>query len=792
LNKKNIQNYILYININIKIINLVKINVFNTYPNNNYMKSHLTYICSFCICLLCISSCKQKSYLNSSLSPETRTRLLMKQMTLKEKIEQMNLDFNEPPVDLTKAVTSDKVSDIIIKKENKKSLTEQWIRDVKQGKMGTTRNIYDYKTANLFQKYAEESRLKIPLFIVQNHVHGVGRNGFTIFPTYISMASTFDPELVRKSGAVIAKESRLKGINWTFAPTVDISHDSRWGRTGETWGEDPYLASKMAVAMVNGLQYDNEAQYRIVSCLKHFAGGGQAQNGLNFAPVDISERSLRENFLPPFKAAIDAGAKTIMASHNDFQGVPCHCNHFLLTDILRKEYKFDGIVISDWQDIERLVSLHKVAKDWNAAVEMAINAGVDIHNNGKNFTEVVYKLVKEGKISKKRINETAKRILRIKFELGLFENRYVSETGRDSLICTPYDKNLALKLARESIVLLKNKANILPLTGNKKILVTGTNVDNYTILGDWVSDKKFDNVIKIKDGFIKEKSKEIDLNCYSYKYEKYYLTEDIIKETVKRAKKVDVVVLVLGGNDLRADHVNKTGGENTDVQDLELFGNQLELLKRVKATGKPIVTILIGGRNLALENTEKYSDAIVQAWEPGMMGGQAIAEMIYGKYSPSGRLAMSVPRTTGQVNIWYNHHPSLYFRNFRFGKMGPLYDFGYGLSYTTFKYSNLKYEPTITAGKSEKVSINVTNTGKMASDEVVLCYINDKVSSIVTPVKKLVAFKRISLEPQETKTVTFDIKPDAMALWDINMKRVIEPGEFSIMIGNQKGVFTVK
>ncbi len=733
----------------------------------------------------------QQSYLNPKLPVETRVKLLMKQMTLEEKITQMNLDYDVPETNWLDEITSDQISDIKIKESDKATLKANWIKDVKEGKMGTTRNITDYVMANEYQAFAEKSRLKIPLFIVQNHVHGVGENNYTTFPTFISMASSFNPALVRRAAAVIARESRLTGTNWTFTPTVDVSRDSRWGRTGETWGEDPLLTSKMGVAMVKGLQFDNELKYRIVACLKHYVAGGQSQNGLNFSPVDISDRTLYDIHIAPFKAAIEAGAASIMAGHNDVQGEPVHGSHRLLWDILRDELGFKGFVITDWLDMERLITLHKVAADLDEAVGMAVNAGIDVHNHGKNFRETVLKLVKQGVISEARIDDAVSKILRTKFEYGLFENRYVSEKDRETLICTKEDKQLALELARQSIVLLKNKENVLPIKGGKKVLLTGTNVDNYAILGDWMFDTKFDNIIKIKDGFFQEKPADIQLDCFSYPHKKYNVSDENIEESVKRAKEADVIVLVIGGSHFRTDNSIKTGGENSDVQDLELFGNQLELLKRLKATGKTVVTVLVGGRNLALEETEKYSDAIIQAWEPGMMGGKVLAEIVYGKISPSGKLPMSVPRTTGQVNVWYSYSPSLYFRKFVFGKMGPLYEFGDGLSYTKFEYSDIKFLPQIKSGLPQKVSITVKNVGNMAADEVVLCYINDKISSIVTPVKKLVAFDRVGLAPSESKTVTFEIEPDAMALYNAKMKLVIEPGDFDVMIADKKITFKV-
>jgi len=740
------------------------------------------------------ASCQQEkqSYLDASLAIETRAQLLLKEMTLEEKIGQLNLDYDVPASDLSKAITSDKLSDIKVEEDAAAFLLKQWEEDIVAGKIGVTRDIESREHANHLQKLAAQSRLKIPLFTVQNYGRGVGKDSTTIFPSYISMASSFNPKLVEKAAEIIARESRLEGINWIFGPTIDISRDARWGRVGETWGEDTLLSSEMGVAVVNGFQNNNAIEYRAAACLKHYAAGGQSQNGLNFSPIDISERTLRTYHLPPFKKAIEAGAMTIMAGHNDFQGIPCHANKFLLTDILRDELNFEGLVISDWLDIERLVTLHKVADDFKDASLISFKAGVNIHNHGKGYVEALLALVEEGKISELEINESCLKVLRLKFKLGLFENRYAPDPKGKNLVWNKEAQQLSLELSRQSLVLIKNENNILPLKNkNSNILVTGQNANNLAIMGDWVFDENYTDVVLIKDGLINEAPENSNVVFYDCG-ESVNISSSHIKNSVKKAKKSDVIVLALGGNHFRPGSIeNKTGGENKDVQDIELFGNQLEFVKELKKTGKPIVVILVGGRPLAIEWLSKNVDAIIQAWEPGLFGGKAIAEVIYGKYNPSGKLPMSIPRSTGQANVWYNYHPSLYFRNFMFGEMGPLYDFGHGLSYTSFTYENLEFQKQITTSENLKVKVSVSNTGAMDGDEIVLCYINDKVSSVVTPVKKLVGFKRISLKANESKTVEFEITPKDLSLWNVDMKEVVEKGEFEIMVGTLQDTFEV-
>lgn len=732
------------------------------------------------------------SYLNANLEPLTRAKLLLKEMTLEEKIGQLNLDFNVPPSDLSKQIISDKLSDINYGSNDPSLLVKQWETDILAGKIGVTRNIQNREHANYIQQLAAQSRLKIPLLIVQNYGRGVGKDSTTIFPSYISMASSFNPDLVEKAAAIIARESRHEGINWVFGPTVDISRDARWGRVGETWGEDPFLSGEMGAAVVKGFQYDNPIEYRVAACLKHYIGGGESQNGLNFSPIDFSERTLRTYFLQPFKKAIDAGAMTIMAGHNDFQGIPCHANKFLLTDVLREELKFKGVVISDWLDIERLVTLHRVAKDLKEASLMSFTAGVDIHNHGKGYVESLLELVKEGKVDESDIENACLKILTIKFELGLFENRYTTDLNSKNIVWTKEGRDMSLELSRQSLVLLKNKNRILPIKNKKlNIFVTGQNANNLAIMGDWVFDSDYSTAIKIKEGLEKEAHPLNTLNFYDCG-DKVNISQEAIEESFKQAQKADIIILALGGNHFRPLPDDfKTGGENRDVQDIELFGNQLELVRTLKKTGKPIIAVLVGGRPLAIEWLSDNVDAIIQAWEPGLFGGKAIAEVIYGKYNPSGKLPMSMPRSNGQVNVWYNHNPSLYFRNFVYGKMGPLYEFGYGLSYTEFSYANLRHQKEITENERLSVKVDVKNSGDVVGDEIVLCFINDCISSVVTPVKKLVGFKRISLLPGESKTVEFDIGMEQLTLWDASMNEVVEKGTFKVMVGTTQGEFEV-
>jgi beta-glucosidase len=529
----------------------------------------------------------------------------------------------------------------------------------------------------------------------------------------------------------------------------------------------------------------------VLACGKHFIGGSEPANGLNFSPMDMSERKLREIFLPPFVAAVRAGVASVMAAHNEINGTPCHANKRLLEDILRQELGFKGFVISDWLDVERIFSLHRIADSRKKACLFAVRAGVDIHMHGPGFLESVEHWIKQRDLSEKKVHEAAKRILAFKFQMGLFENPYVDEKKQSTVLLAPEHREKALEAARKSIVLLKNKDTLLPLSGNiKKILVTGPNADNQTILGDWVWRQPEENVTTILQGIrglVSDKTEVDYFDCGSVRN----ITDDAVKQAAIRAKKAEVAVIVAGENAFREDGSERTGGENVGRSHIELFGKQLELIRVVHATRTPVVLVLVNCRPLAIEWCARNLQAIIEAWEPGMAGGRAVAEVLFGIINPGGRLTMTIPRSTGHLRDAYNLRPSHNFREYADAEMGPLYEFGYGLSYTAFKYSALKIPKKIKANEDLEIKVRVENTGKRAGDEVVQVYINDLVSSVTTPVRELKAFKRISIDPGKNKEVEFVIRPDRLALYDENLRRVVEPGKFELITGDLRAEFEV-
>ena len=720
-------------------------------------------------------------YLNPNLPIEERIDDLMGRMTLKEKVGQM---------DQFKGFAKMKKDELIEAK-----------RRLKQGLIGSFLIVKDAKAVEEIQKLAENSPLKIPVLIAIDAIHGHGYySGSTIFPTPIGMASTWNPEIIEQASAVTAKEMRVTGYHWNFSPYINVTRDPRWGRTGENFGEDPFLVSTMGVAMVRGYQGKGISEpFSVLACAKTLLAGSEPVNGLNMAPVDISERTIREIFLPPFQACIDAGAWTVMADHSELNGEPCHSSKKLLTDMLRGEMGFRGFVVSDWMDVERLVDLQCVAKTPKDAVRMAVSAGIDIHMHGEGFLEPLEQLVREGAIPESRIDRAVREILSAKFQLGLFENRYVDQSRIKKVLACREHKDLALQIARKSIVLLKNKKSLLPLDKNiKSIFITGPNANNNSILGDWVVSQPSENITSILQGMRNNASSKTRIDYYPCGKIGAISDEDI-RIAAQKAQKADVAVLVIGGNSNRCDdegnikgwRTERTSGENIARSGIGLVGRQLEMVRAVQKTGTPVIAVLINGRPLAIEWIAENIPAIVEAWEPGMEAGQAVAEVIFGEYNPGGKLPISILRNAGQIPHYYNHKPSHYYRKYKFGKTGPLYEFGHGLSYTSFRYQNLRLPKNISVGENLIISVEVENTGKRTGDEVVQVYTNDVVSSIVTPVRELKAFKRITLQPGEKRSVEFTISSDQLALFDQKMKRVVEPGVFQVMAGDLMEKFEV-
>ena len=728
-------------------------------------------------------------YLDPNQSVENRIKHLMSLMTLEDKIVQMCQYVGlEHMKEAEKHMTEEELKSSHARGFYKGLHSSTVAQMVEQGKIGSFLHVLTAEEADYLQQLAEKSQLKIPLLIGIDAIHGNGLyRGSTVYPSPLGMASTFDPNLVEVASRQTALEMRATGSHWAFTPNIEIARDPRWGRVGETFGEDPCLVTSMGVASIRGLQTaDFVGTDKVIACAKHLVAGGQPVNGTNAAPMDVSENTLRNIFLPPFKTTI-AHAKpfTIMAAHHDLNGIPCHGNKWIMNDIAKKEYGFDGFIVSDWMDMEALWNKHKVAKTMKDAFCLSVDAGIDMHMHGPKFAEIMKELVIEGRISEDRINEACSKILEAKFKLGLFEHRYTNKKTIDKVVFSAEHQKTALELARRSIVLLKND-KLLPLDSNKyrKILVAGPNSNNQSIMGDWVFEQPEKNVITILQG-IKNIATDSKINFVDVGWNLSKIDSAKIRETVTQAKNCDIAILVVGEDSYRQHWNEKTGGENRDRMDITLWGLQQELVESVYKTGVPTVVILVNGRPLATPWISKNIPAIVEAWEPGSMGGQAVAEVLFGQVNPSGRLPITIPRHVGQIQSVYNYKPSHYSHPVIDGLSPPLYPFGHGLSYSNFQYSNLVLSATeIKKEDSIKVSVDITNASLIAGDEVVQLYIRDNYCMPTRPVKELKKFKRISFKPDEKQTVTFDLMPEDLAYYNSQMKFEVEPGEFTIMVGS--------
>ncbi len=734
---------------------------------------------------------KKTIYKNPEVSVALRVKDLMERMTLEEKIAQMNQlvgpsHMRHAEKELTKEEI--KLNDALgVYPGLHSSDVEQMVRE---GQVGSFLHVIDAQEANALQKMAMESRLQIPLLIGIDAIHGNGLvNGSTIYPTAITMASSFDESLAEEMSIQTAKEMRATGSHWAFTPNIDIARDARWGRVGETFGEDPYLVGNMGVAMIKGLQQgDFTGESKVIACAKHLIGGGEGINGTNHSPFDLSMRTIREVHLPPYRRAVqEAGVYSIMMAHNEMNGIPCHSNRFLMEEVMRKEYGFNGFFVSDWLDIERLHDRHFVAETMDDAYALSINAGMDLHMHGPEFVASLAKSVEAGKVSMERINFAVAKILEAKFKLGLFENAIVNEKKIEARVFTVEHQATALKIARESMVLLKNEG-LLPLKNfkGKKLLVTGPNADNQTILGDWAFVQPDDRVITIRAGIselAKEKGAPVEfVDCGDMVTE---VTTAQIQAAATAAKSADVAVVVVGENSMRYRWNQKTCGENADRAHINLVGKQLELIQQIKATGTKVIAVLVNGRPIGEPWLAENADALIEAWEPGSFGGQALAEILWGEVNPSGKLPITIPRTVGQGRIFYNQKQSHLFRNFRFESGKPLFAFGYGLSYTQFEISEpILSASKINAGEQLKVSVEVKNTGDQAGAEVVQLYIRDHYSSVTRPRKELKRYHKVFVEAGEKRTITFDLGAEDLAFFDEHMKWGVEKGAFSIMVGN--------
>lgn len=643
--------------------------------------------------------------------------------------------------------------------------------------------------ANELQKIAvEETRLGIPLLFANDIIHGY----HTIFPIPLAEASSWNPDLVKEACGIAAFEAAANGTHWTYAPMVDIARDPRWGRIMEGSGEDPFLGSVFAKVRVEGFQgNDIRDKTKIAACAKHYVAYGEAEAGKDYNTVDISERTLREIFLPPFHAAVNSGAASIMSAFNDLNGVPTSGNHFTLTEILRNEWQWDGVVISDYNSIGELIK-HRFAADKKEAALKGLTAGVDIDmvgdsSDGNAYSPHLADLLSEGSITEELIDKSVRNVLRMKFRLGLFEAPYTdSEFYKENNLTKEYKDSIALQLARESIVLLKNESNILPLKKSlKKIALIGplANVKR-ELHGMWAGGGRDTNVVTVLQGLKNNLPKNIEINyvqgCGFNDSDRTRLDE-----AVETALNSDVAILVVGES-------RGMSGEAASRSSLNIPGVQEELIKKIYETGTPVVVVLMNGRPLTINWVSENIPAIVEAWYLGDQAGNAIAQVLFGDYNPSGKLPITFPRSVGQIPLYYNHkstgRPKIesdkYTSKYIDSPNRPLYPFSFGLSYTTFAYDNLNITPqSASTSETIDVSVDVSNTGSIAGEEVVQLYIMDEVASVTLPVKQLKGFKKIKLNPGETSKVEFTITPDMLSFYGLEMKKIIEPGKFQVMIG---------
>lgn len=707
------------------------------------------------------------AYKNPALSPEERTLDLLSRMTVEEKVGQMI-----------------QISFSCVSPED----AESWVT---KRFAGSYLHVLGDDAKHL-QNLTATTRLGIPLIFGIDAIHGHAlNNGATVFPSQLAMSCSWNPDLVEQAGRVTAKEVSADGLHWTFSPVLCIGRDLRWGRINETFGEDPYLIGVLASSIIKGYQGKNLSDDdSILACAKHYIAYGESTGGRDAYAAEVSYRKLREVFLPPFKKAVEAGCATFMAGYQPVDGIPVSANRKLLSEILKEELKFNGFVVTDWNNTGSLQTMQGIAENISEACLKAIEAGNDMIMNTPEFYDTAVKLVKDGVIPEALIDEAVKRILYIKFKMGLFENKKNIDTkARAGVFACKEHLDINMELTRESIVLLENRNNTLPLKSNiRKIAVIGPNADDIKAqFGDWTffshPDPHPDAVPKIPYytmfSGIKELAKEKGVEvCYHKGCDiMNYNNEDILGAAAE-ASSADAIVAVIG------DCLNQNG-EGKDRANLDLSGAQQKLLEKLRSLGKPLIVVLVNGKPLSIPYVAENSDALIETFNSGMFGGKALAEILFGDINPSGKLSISFPYHIGQLPIYYNQLPGWHFEN-KYMDMpkGPLYSFGYGLSYTTFEYSNLRLsKEACTKDDSIIVSVDVANTGKQDGKEIVQLYINDVVSSLVTPVKELKGFSKVEIKAGEKKTVDITLKISELAIVMPDESYVVEPGEFEIMVG---------
>lgn len=744
---------------------------------------------------------QQPLYKNAKAPIEDRVNDLLGRMTVNEKVGQLLCPLGWPMY-----TKSDKgkvgISDTYINRMTQMPIGSFWavLRADPWTQKTLTTGLNPKLAAealNALQKYAvEKTRLGIPILFAEEAPHGHMAIGATVFPTALSQASTFDEELIQKMGEAIGLEVRAQGAHVGYGPVLDIAREPRWSRMEETFGEDPVLTGILGTAMVKGMQgQDYKDGKHVYSTLKHFAAYGIPEGGLNGEQANVGQRTLFSELLPQFKRAVKAGVASIMTSYNSIDGVPCTANKYLLTDVLRNQWGFKGAVFSDLQSIEGIASTHHVAEDWGEAGVLALKAGVDFDLEGNSYGPNLEKKLQEGKITMEDLDRAVRNVLRLKFQMGLFENPYVDPNVAAKVVRSKEHKELARQVAREGVVLLKNDG-LLPLSKNlKRVAVIGPNADMmYNQLGDYTAPQDRKELTTVLDG-VKNLLPKAQVT-YVKGCAVRDTTQSQIKEAVAAAKAADVTILVVGGSSARdfettylstgAAIVNKNAiadmecGEGYDRADLHLMGDQEKLMKALLDSGVKLVVVYIQGRPLNMNLASGQANALLTAWYPGEQGGQAIADVLFGDYNPAGRLPVGIPRNVGQLPVHYSKHPS---HNYVDSSADPLFSFGYGLSYTKFEYSDLQLVPGNGMDVYQMVKCTVKNVGNVDGDEVVQLYINDVVASVEPLHKALKGFKRIHLKAGESKEISFNLGFEELSLYNMQMQQVVEPGKFKVMIG---------
>ncbi|MEN8804574.1 MAG: beta-glucosidase BglX [Wenyingzhuangia sp.] len=731
------------------------------------------------ITMLSFSINIEKDHMDKSLSAKERTEVLLAKMTLEEKIGQMNQYNGFWNVTGPTPIQGD---------------AAKKYKDLRKGYVGSMLNVRGVDEVRAVQKIAvEESRLGVPLIIGFDVIHGYE----TLSPIPLAEAASWDLEAIKTSASMAALEASAVGINWTFAPMVDIARDARWGRVMEGAGEDTFLGSKIAYARVKGFQGDDLSKdHTIVACAKHFAGYGFAEAGRDYNTVDVGTSTLYNIIFPPFQASIDAGVKTFMNSFNELNGVPATGNKFLQRDILKGKWNFDGFVVSDWGSISEMIE-HGHAMDLKHAAEIAANAGSDMDMESNAYVDELANLVREGKVEEALIDDAATRILQVKFELGLFDDpyKYCNKEREEKLLGHQKIQKASLDMAKKSIVLLKNENSLLPLKkkGQHIAVIGALASDKTSPLGSWRIAAKDGTAVSVLEGLSQYDGNKIS---YSKGADLILGTPDFITEVKinttdkkgfsdakKTAERADVVIMVLGEHGFQS-------GEGRSRTDIGLPGVQQELLEEVYKVNPNIVLVLNNGRPLTLSWADRHIPAILECWQLGTQSGNAIAEVLYGDYNPSGKLPMSFPRNVGQLPLYYNYkntgRPTLpapdvvFWSHYQDEKNSALYPFGHGLSYTQFEYENLVVKPK---ANGISVKIDVKNIGKLTGKEVVQLYIRDVHASITRPVKELKGFELVSLAPNEVKTVSFTLTEKELGFYNNNGAFTVEPGLFRLFVG---------